>query len=153
MTANLKPREAHPPPEDGEGRGVPTPPASREKSLLGSSDFIQCNESSVIGARSVSWWETYVFVDALVRQQGNTLPTAGTPEWCGLAEGDPRKLLALAAAGVHHVLRIEIAQQEQAAAAKAISAAADWSGIAGEVRRRHDFYGSKPWLKRRGAAA
>lgn len=51
-------------------------------------------------SRQVSWWETHQFIEALITQ-ANTgpLPPAGTPAWSALADGDPRKLLALAVAG------------------------------------------------------
>ncbi|WP_263425161.1 DUF2742 domain-containing protein [Mycobacterium avium] len=73
---------------------------------------------------------------------------AGTPDWCAMADGDPRKLLALAMDGVHHVLRKEVAQTAQAAASRAISAAADWTAIGNQIRSRAEFYAARPWLKR-----
>lgn len=60
---------------------------------------------------------------------------AGTPAWCELADGDPRKLLAVAAAGEHHVLRVETAQQAHADASREIAAAAPWSTLARRVSR------------------
>jgi hypothetical protein len=85
-------------------------------------------------SRQVSWWPVHQFLEAVVAQANvGPLPLAGTPGWCALADGDPRKLLALAVAGEHHVLRMETAQEALAEASKAVSAAADWCGVAAEV--------------------
>lgn len=85
-------------------------------------------------SRSVAWWPVHEFMAALLAR-ANDLPLAGTPEWCALGDGDPRKLLALAAAGEHHVLRVEIAQEAQAEASKNIAASADWHALARAVRQ------------------
>ncbi|WP_241666405.1 DUF2742 domain-containing protein [Mycobacterium marseillense] len=105
------------------------------------------------GSHQVSWWETHRFIEAAVAQ-ANTgpLPPAGTPAWCELADGDPRKLLSLAIDGVHHVLRKEVAQAARAEASRAVSAAADWTAVARELSHREDFYRRHPWLRRVGAA-
>lgn len=87
-----------------------------------------------IESRQVSWWPVHQFIAAAVAQ-ANNLPTAGTPAWLALADDDPAKLLALAAAGEHHVLRMEVAQAAQADASKAIADAADWSQVAREIRQ------------------
>jgi len=77
------------------------------------------------------------FMEAIVAQANcGPLPAAGTPAWCTLADGDPRKLLALAAAGEHHVLRIEIGQELLADAAKQVAAAGDWAAVARSIHRR-----------------
>ena len=57
-------------------------------------------------------------------------------------------MLALAVAGEHHVLRVEVAQTAQAEASRAVSAAADWPKVAREIKQRNDFYASRPWLRR-----
>ncbi len=87
----------------------------------------------MIASRSVSWWEVHQFVAAAVAQAEH-LPDAGTPAWCSLADDDPAKLLAVAVAGEHHVLRVEIAQEQHADASKAVSAAADWKQAARELQ-------------------
>lgn len=102
------------------------------------------------GSREVSWWPVHEFVARLL-EQACTLPTAGTPAWCALSGGDPRKLLAVAVAGEHHVLRIETAQAALTDASHAISTAADWANIGRETRQRTDFYAARPWLKRASA--
>ena len=88
-------------------------------------------------SRQVSWWATHVFLEAAVAQANcGPLPVAGTPAWSALADGDPRKMLALAAAGEHHVLRTEIGQEIRAQAAKDVWGGEDWSEVAQQHRRR-----------------
>ena len=83
------------------------------------------------------WWSVHQFLEAL-RAQANysEIPAAGTPAWCLLADSDPRKLLALAQAGEHHVLRVEVDQAAAADASKAIAAATDWGQVAREIQQR-----------------
>ena len=86
-----------------------------------------------IVSRQVSWWSAHEFITALTAAENFNLkaaPYAGTPAWCALPDDDPRKLLALAAAGEHAVLRWETEQEASRAASHAIAAAADWPGIA-----------------------
>ncbi len=85
-------------------------------------------------SRMVAWWPVHEFIAAAVAGVDD-LPTAGTPAWCVLADGDPRKLLAVAVAGEHHALRMEIAQEARAEASKAIAAAVDWPAAAREVQQ------------------
>ena len=85
-------------------------------------------------SQTVSWWPTHEFISALVAQY-NHLPTAGTPAWIQLADTDPRKLLALATAGEHHVLRVEVAQAALADASKAVASVPNW-----RTRPRGDAY-------------
>jgi Protein of unknown function (DUF2742) len=100
------------------------------------------------GNPAVYWWAVHEFMEAALAQ-ANTgpLPWPGTPAWCELADGDPRKLLALAEFGVHHALRVETAQAAAADASRAVSAAANWTQISSDVRFRAD----RPWLKRRAS--
>ncbi|WP_199254455.1 DUF2742 domain-containing protein [Mycolicibacterium mengxianglii] len=79
-------------------------------------------------SQAVAWWPTHEFITALIGQ-ANNLPTAGTPAWCALSDADPRKLLALAAAGEHHCLRVETAQEAMADASREISTMAPWSQV------------------------
>lgn len=84
-----------------------------------------------------SWWPVHEFLEAVLQQANcGPLPAAGTPSWCELADGDPRKLLAVAIDGEHHVLRVETAQEQCAEASKVIAAAVDWPQISREIRRR-----------------
>ena len=101
-------------------------------------------------SQQVSWWPVHEFITELVAQ-ANNLPVAGTPAWCALADNDPRKLLSLAAEGEHHVLRVETAQEAHAEASHDVSAAADWSALATNIRQHAEFYAARPWLKRRAS--
>lgn len=103
-------------------------------------------------SRSVAWWPVHEFVTALLAHV-NELPAAGTPAWCTLGDGDPRKLLAVAAAGEHHVLRVETAQEVHAEASKAIAAATDWRQIAREMQQREDARNSGVRIEREAPAA
>jgi hypothetical protein len=106
---------------------------------------------SVIESRQVAWWPCHEFITALVAQ-ANDLPVAGTPAWCALPDSDPHKLLGLAVAGEHHVLRMETAQQSHAEASCDVAAAADWPCIARNIQQRSSFYAERPWLRRKGVA-
>lgn len=104
---------------------------------------------SSVGSREVQWWPVHEFLGAVLAQANvGPLPWAGTPEWVALSDGDPRKLLAVAIAGEHHVLRVETAQAAMAEASRAVSGAADWSRVAREIKQHNDFYASRPWLRR-----
>lgn len=97
---------------------------------------------------AVAWWPVHQFV-ALATAQAGTLPTAGTPAWCALPDDDPTKVLALAVAGEHHVLRMETAQEARAEASKAIAAAADWPAISREISQRADARRNGTRIERR----
>lgn len=78
-----------------------------------------------------SWWDVHQFLSAAVQQANcGPIPAAGTPAWCALSDRDPRKLLAVALDGEHHVLRVETAQNTMAGASKAVAEAADWPAVA-----------------------
>lgn len=79
-----------------------------------------------IDSRTVSWWPVHEFIAAVLAQADTAPPAAGTPAWLALADNDPAKLLAVAVAGEHHVLRVEIAQEGLAQASKEISASAQY---------------------------
>jgi hypothetical protein len=66
----------------------------------------------------------------------NHLPPAGTPAWCALDDSNPAKLLALASAGEHHVLRIETAQEALAQASRDVADAVDCQAVANGVLRQ-----------------
>jgi hypothetical protein len=92
-------------------------------------------------SQQVSWWTVHEFIESAVAQANyGPLPAAGTPAWCALADGDPRKLLALAVAGEHHVLRVEIGQEHRADAGKGIAEAVDCKAMARRVRNRAATY-------------
>jgi hypothetical protein len=97
----------------------------------------------------VSFTPVIEFWRAVVTQANcGPLPWPGTPSWCSLADGDPRKVLALAEFGVHHAVRVEAAQTARADASRAISGAADWSQVSREVRQHSEFRAARPWAKR-----
>ncbi|WP_083420365.1 DUF2742 domain-containing protein [Mycolicibacterium llatzerense] len=103
-------------------------------------------------SRQVAWWPVHEFIEAAVAQANcGPLPTPGTPAWCALADGDPRKLLALAAAGEHHVLRTETAQEIWAEAAKSIAESQDWDAVRRDSRRRAQATRSGAFIPRRSA--
>ncbi|WP_373138290.1 DUF2742 domain-containing protein [Mycobacterium marinum] len=88
-----------------------------------------------------AWWPVHEFLEALLQQANcGHLPAAGTPSWCELADGDPRKLLAVAVDGEHHVLRVETAQEQHAETSKAVAAAEDWPAHARSIRRHNEVY-------------
>ncbi|TXI56244.1 DUF2742 domain-containing protein [Mycolicibacterium mageritense] len=104
-------------------------------------------------SQQVSWWPVHEFLEAVVNQANyGPLPTAGTPAWQALADGDPRKLLALAVSGEHWALRTEIAQERLAEAGRDISAAANWTSIANNIRRHEDAVRSGAYIPRRRSA-
>jgi hypothetical protein len=104
---------------------------------------------SAIASQQVSWWETHLFIEAAIAQANlGPIPAAGTPAWRELDDSDPRKLLALAASGVHHCLRVDAAQSAMADASRAVSAAADWGRIGRRIREHNEFYVARPWLRR-----
>ncbi|MFN3003258.1 DUF2742 domain-containing protein [Mycolicibacterium wolinskyi] len=84
-------------------------------------------------SRQVAWWPVHQFITAMVAN-ANDIPVAGTPSWCALSDSDPRKLLSLAVAGEHHVLRTEIGQEHLADAGKKIAASADWNALAQRIQ-------------------
>ena len=103
-------------------------------------------------SRQVSWWPVHEYVDRLTRLEPD-LPGAGTPAWSALDDHDLRKLLALAVAGEHHVLRVESAQAALAEASAAISAAAPWGAIGRRIQQREKWLAERPWARRIGGAA
>ena len=101
-----------------------------------------------VQSQQVSWWSVHEFVTAVL-DQVNGWPMAGTPAWCSLANDDPRKWAALLDGSQHFALRVETCQEAECQASSDISAAADWSSIAREIRQHNKFYAQKPWLLRR----
>jgi hypothetical protein len=75
-------------------------------------------------------------------------PLLGSPQWCALADRDPAKLAAVLDGGQHWALRLETNQQARADASHEVSAAADWSAVAREIKQHNDFHAARPWLRR-----
>lgn len=91
-------------------------------------------------SREVQWWPTHTFIEAAVAQANyGPIPIAGTPAWAALSTEDPRKLLSLALAGEHWVLRMQIGQEIRAQAAEDVQSGEDWSVVARQVQRRREI--------------
>lgn len=103
-------------------------------------------------SREVIWWPVHEFVSALVAQVNAALPIAGTPSWCALADGDARKLLAVALAGEHHVLRVELEQAARVEASKAVAASTDWVSLARFNRDRAEAITRGRYIQRKRSA-
>lgn len=94
----------------------------------------------------VDWQAVRSFVHRLAAGVEHTgLPVAGTPEWCALADCDPRKVLAVLAAGSRWALEQELDQIEdqytaRKAAAIAVAQARDWARVAQRIRGRDAAY-------------
>jgi len=98
-------------------------------------------------SQQVNWLPVHEWVAPKLAQAGSW-PMAGSPAWCLLDDRDPAKWAALLDAAQHHALRVEMAQVAACEAARDVSAAVDWSTVAGEIRSRTEFYNSRPWLRR-----
>ena len=109
-------------------------------------DITDCTAWAV-ASRSVSWWEVHEFVTPRLARVGSW-PMVGTPTSCSLPDDDPEKVAALYSIAEQCALHIETAQQAEAAASQAISAAEDWSAIARQVRERHEWLAANPWARR-----
>lgn len=105
------------------------------------------NLDSNVESRQVAWWPVHLFLAELTAGAGR-LPIAGTPAWGALDDGDARKLLALAVAGEHHVLRVETAQEAAAEASRGVAAAADWTQVARDIAQRHNAISSGAYIRR-----
>ena len=96
--------------------------------------------------RQVPWWDVHTYVTAVGEHLGRPIGL-GTPAWCALADDDPAKTAALLDAS--SIGRCGgNRQQAECEASHAISAAADWSAIARNIKDRNEFYAARPWLKR-----
>ena len=96
--------------------------------------------AGVPASREVSWWSVHLFIEAVVAQANcGPLPAAGTPAWGALADGDPRKLLSLAVAGEHHVLRLQLGQEARDQAAEDVRGGEDWTEVGRQVQRRREI--------------
>lgn len=105
----------------------------------------------MIASQQVSWWSVHRWVQRYLDAAGD-YPPAGTPAWCELADGDRRKWAALLDAAQHHVLRVEVAQEQQGRAAKDVATGEDWSAVADRIRNRAELFSARPWLKRGGVS-
>ncbi|MDH3026836.1 DUF2742 domain-containing protein [Gordonia alkanivorans] len=93
------------------------------------------------------------YVQRLVGTAGGPAPAAGSPEWCGLPDGDRAKLLAVLTAGTRAVLEDELAaladrRHAQKSAALEVSRATDWTSVARRVRDRDQAHKSGAYIGR-----
>ncbi|WP_237394481.1 DUF2742 domain-containing protein [Mycobacterium paraintracellulare] len=87
----------------------------------------------------MSFWSVHEHIESTLAAVGSW-PMAGTPAWCELDETDPRKLASLLDAARHWALRVETCQQALADASREVSAAANWSELADDIRRLRGAY-------------
>ena len=122
-------------------------PAPAEDRPLPMNITSKAHSTGTRSSSQVSFAESLAFLERVAPDRDPSL-WPGTPAWCELDDSDPRKLVALAEFGLHHALRVEVAQQARADASRAVSAAADWSAIGREVHARNIFRAERPWSKR-----
>jgi hypothetical protein len=116
-----------------------SPPERESRPTGNRAAVFSANTNQSTASQAVSWYPVLEFWQAAVAQANcGPLPWPGTPSWCAMSDGDPRKLLALAGFGVHWALRVETAQVARADASRAISRAADWPAISQKIRQRQD---------------
>lgn len=94
---------------------------------------------AAVTSQQVSWWSVQEYVAAQLEDAGSW-PTAGSPAWFALPDGEQRKLAALLDAAQHWALRVETCQRAQCEASRAVSAAADWSKIGRQAYQRRGVY-------------
>lgn len=83
-------------------------------------------------SRQVNWAETYAFAQRLAHRLGVILDhtaVAGTPAWCGMADTDARKLLALVIGGVREAVSNDTRQAAMAEASRSVAASTNWSRV------------------------
>lgn len=83
-------------------------------------------------SRQVAWLETYDYIVRLAAEHHVVLDltaVAGTPQWCGMPDGDARKLMALLVGGVREALANDARQAAMAEASRSVSAAANWRSV------------------------
>ncbi len=143
-SAGLDPAPKH-------GGSRPTPkPAPRDEFDSHTNTHPNLSGSSVVGARSVSWWSVHEYVQQYIDRVG-PFPMAGTPAWCALSDDDPIKKAGILDAAQHWALHVEINQKQRAEASKAVAESADWPTVASMMRNRSEFYAARPWLRREAA--
>ncbi len=94
----------------------------------------QCGGDEV-SSRAVDWYEVASYVTPLLDRLGNW-PLAGSAAWCALPDGDPRKIAGLFDAARRWALWADSRKEALAQASRDVSASADWSKIASEIRQR-----------------
>jgi hypothetical protein len=138
------------------GRGKPasaTPdtdrPSHSQQPAEATNQPDQDQDSRTLSSQAVSWWEVHLYRDRMLNRLGvQAPPMVGTVAWCDLADDDPVKLAAVIDAAQHWALRVDTAQEAQAAASQAISAAVDWAAVGRRNQQHADFLAANPWARR-----
>lgn len=106
-------------------------------------------------SRAVAWWPVLCFVadvlgvePAAVPDHAQHVPVLGTPAWCALPDDAPGKLAGVLHGGIHHALRLDVAQEARAEASQALSAATDWRAVAGQLGALRAWREKNPWARR-----
>jgi hypothetical protein len=94
-------------------------------------------DAEFIGSRSVSWWSVHEYVSPRLV---DSWPMVGTPQWCALDDDDLVKIAAIFDAAQHWALWIECRQEAMTEASHDVSDAADWAGIAEEMKARQGVH-------------
>lgn len=107
---------------------------------------------SKLDSRQTNWSVVHAYVEAILKRRNvnrDSLPSAGSPSWCAMHDGDVRKLAAVLIGGEHWALHVEGCQRAMAEAASDISASRDdWAKVASEMRSREAFRADRPCTKR-----
>lgn len=106
-----------------------------------------------LGSQQIAWLPVFEFARAeaalfSIDLMRDRLPVAGTPDWCRLPAG-PRKTAAVLLLGAQHALALDMRQDAQSEASKAVAGAADWRQVATEVRQLAAFRQARPWAARK----
>lgn len=133
--------------DDGESRGGQTPALTQQQQQVDHRIAASYDHLS----RQVAWWPVHDYINRQRRHfvaQEVSAPPLGTPAWCSLPDDHPAKLSAVLNAAEAMAYSISAGQVAEAAAARVISAGADWTAIARAIRQRADFYAERPYLRR-----
>ncbi len=107
---------------------------------------------SATESRTVVWVPVHDYATRLATQLGvdlgDRLPYPGTLSWLALPDDSRAKKAAMLLAASQRVLHIEIEQECQAEASRAVAASADWPSIAREAQQRNMFRAERPWMRR-----
>ncbi|WP_085078422.1 DUF2742 domain-containing protein [Mycobacterium palustre] len=138
-----------PDPEKGGAPGHDSRRSTNPNNTKAIRNYHDTTTSWRLGSQAVSWWEVHLWRDRMLTQLGvQQFPMVGTPAWCALDDDHPEKIAAVFDAAQHWALRVDTAQEELAAASKAVAAAAAWTAIAKANRDRAEFYERRPFLRR-----
>jgi Protein of unknown function (DUF2742) len=92
-----------------------------------------------VASREVSATAVYLHIAPFLVEVGDW-PACGTPAWTALPADSPAKTASLFYAALQWALAEDIRQDAEREASRAISASADWSGLADQIRARRAVY-------------